>query len=128
MNDIIPYNSQLKKIARELRKKSTYAEILLWRHIKNKQLGIDFNRQRVIQNFIVDFYNAKYRLVIEIDGKSHELRDRYDTKRNDELQVYGIVTLRFTNEQVKTNINGVLIVIKKWIRKNTPRPSAETPL
>ena len=69
---IIPYNPKLKAFARNLRNDSTYTEILLWNYLKGKQMrGFDFDRQRPIDNFIVDFYCKDLQLAIEVDGESH---------------------------------------------------------
>jgi very-short-patch-repair endonuclease len=76
---IIPYNPELKYLARELRKNMTLSEVLLWNELKHKQiLGCDFDRQRPIGNFIVDFYCKELSLVIEIDGDTHMYRYDYD--------------------------------------------------
>ncbi|QQG44351.1 MAG: DUF559 domain-containing protein [Candidatus Roizmanbacteria bacterium] len=116
MSYTIPYNPKLKKIASHLRKNSTVAEIILWKRLKNKQvLGIDFNRQKPLGNYIVDFYNNLLKLAIEIDGDSHELKGNYDEKRQDQLYKLGINILRFTNDQVKNDMDGVIVVIKNWI-------------
>jgi very-short-patch-repair endonuclease len=70
---IIPYNPKLKARARELRKNMTPGEQRLWQFLRGKQvLGFDFDRQRPIDQFIVDFYCKKLRLAIEIDGASHD--------------------------------------------------------
>jgi very-short-patch-repair endonuclease len=70
---ILPYDPNLKKLARHLRNKSTMSEVLLWRCLKGKQiLGYDFDRQRPIDRYIVDFYCKELRLAIEIDGSTHD--------------------------------------------------------
>ena len=69
---IIPYNPILKERAQELRNNSTFSEIMLWNHLKKKQMrGFDFDRQRPIDNYIVDFYCKDLFLAIEIDGERH---------------------------------------------------------
>jgi very-short-patch-repair endonuclease len=69
---IIPYNSNLKELASELRKKMTLSEVLLWNELKQKKiLGYDFDRQRPIKDYIVDFYCKELQLAIEIDGDTH---------------------------------------------------------
>ena len=66
----LPSNKDLRKNARELRKKSTLSEVLLWNLLKNKRTnGLDFDRQRIIGNYIVDFYCPKLKLVTKIGGK-----------------------------------------------------------
>ncbi len=71
-NRIIPYNPKLKSLARQLRKNSTLAEVLMWKNIKQKALGVQFHRQVPMLNYIVDFYCHEISLVIEIDGSSHD--------------------------------------------------------
>lgn len=73
---IIPYKPELKDLARELRNCSTKAEIKLWVQLKGKQmLGYDFHRQKLLLNYITDFYCPELNLVIEIDGYSHEFEE-----------------------------------------------------
>jgi very-short-patch-repair endonuclease len=71
-NKIIPYNPKLKSLARQLRKNSTLAEVLLWQNIKTKSYGYEFHRQVPIYEFIVDFYCHELHLAIEIDGNTHD--------------------------------------------------------
>ena len=79
---IIPYKPHLKELARKLRKESTLTEIMLWQQFKGKKLrGFDFDRQKPIDNFIVDYYCKDLRLAIEIDGESHYGNEEADAKR-----------------------------------------------
>ena len=79
---IIPYNPKLKKYARKLRKNSTFTEILLWNNLKRGQVkGFDFDRQRPIDNYIVDFYCKDLKLAIEVDGESHYGNEEKDAKK-----------------------------------------------
>lgn len=79
---IIPYNPRLKMFARKLRSNSTQAEIFLWNQLKKKQIrGYDFDRQRPIDNYIVDFYCKDLQLAFEIDGESHVGKEKYDEER-----------------------------------------------
>jgi very-short-patch-repair endonuclease len=72
-NKILPYNPKLKPFARQLRNNMTLSEILLWEYLKNKKMkGFDFDRQRPIDEFIVDFYCKELMLAIEIDGSTHD--------------------------------------------------------
>ncbi len=125
---IIPYNRNLKELAKELRKKMTLSEVLLWNELKQRQmLSYDFDRQRPIGNFIVDFYCKELSLAIEIDGKSHIYRYDYDDERQKTLEKSGVRFLRFDDIKVKKDMKNVLRVIEDWINKNkpTPRPSRE---
>jgi len=94
---IIPYNSNLKEFARQLRNDSTFGEILLWNELKNKQMyGYDFHRQKPLLNYIVDLYCYELDLVIEIDGLYHNHEEKYnaDVLRDQELMKYDLTVLR----------------------------------
>jgi len=85
---IIPYNPKLKERARELRKKMTLAETLLWKRLKGKQLcGYDFDRQRPIGRRIVDFYCKELKLAVDVDGSVHDFRRKEDEQRQRELEL-----------------------------------------
>jgi very-short-patch-repair endonuclease len=117
---IIPYNPKLKEIARNLRNNGTLSEILLWRYLKGKQmLGYDFDRQKPIHNYIVDFFCSELMLAIEIDGISHELKSKEDEVRQKILESLGIRMLRFYDSDVKKNLDGVVISIRNWILEHT---------
>ena len=113
-----PYNAELKDRARTLRKYGTLSEVLLWKEIKNKQLGFHFCRQRPIGWYIADFYCEQASLVIEVDGDSHEFKQEYDAKRDEYLKSQGIRTLRFHDLDVKKNIDSVIYEIKKALMKS----------
>ncbi len=120
MQNIIPYHPSLKDKAKYLRNHSTKAEIQLWQYLKNKQLcGRKFIRQKPLLHYIVDFYCPEYKLIIELDGYSHDnaSAQQADDKRSDELKIYGVDILRFTNDEVYYNIESVLTVIKEYILK-----------
>ncbi len=96
--------------ARELRKNATPAEKKLWMVLRRKALrGIKFYRQYPIGYYIVDFYCSKHNLVIEIDGGIHDDPDQseYDQERDNHLKGTGLKVLRFTNEEVLTQIHKV---------------------
>ena len=108
---MLPYNKSLKHYSRELRKDMTDAEKLLWSRIRRKQLkGCQFYRQKIIGNYIVDFYCSKSRMVIEIDGGQHysiEGREK-DRTRDGYMASNGIKVLRFSDRDVLENLNGVM--------------------
>ncbi|MGR7812503.1 endonuclease domain-containing protein [Lacinutrix undariae] len=116
-NKIIPYNTKLKLLARQLRKNSTLTEVLLWQKIKQRAYGVQFHRQVPMLNYITDFYCHEIGLVIEIDGSSHDHKILYDAKRQGELEAYGITFLRFSNEDVKNNMFSVLLVIEEKVEE-----------
>ena len=108
---IIPYNPKLKELAKKLRKNMTMAEALLWNELKQKRmLGHDFDRQRPIDNFIVDFYCASERLIIELDGEVHNnpQAQNYDTKRTNYLNKLDYTVIRFENKLVFDHLAEVL--------------------
>ncbi len=103
--------------ARELRNRMTGSEYSLWLCLKNKQLGVKFRRQHPIAIYIVDFYCHELRLVIEIDGGIHELEDvrKADKEREENLKKLGLTVIRFTNNEVKTQTEKVLQIIRSHI-------------
>ena len=114
------YNPRLKQFARELRQNSTDAEIALWSCLRMKQLnGFQFYRQRIIGNYIVDFYCPAVKLIIEVDGSQHQAEEMImtDRKRDDYLQQQGMKVLRFNDDDVLTNIEGVVEVILDNMKK-----------
>lgn len=117
------YNPKLKLRARELRNNSTLSEVLLWQAIKGKQIkGYQFLRQHPIDNFIVDFYCGKLKLIIEIDGSSHEGKEEYDMERQSKLEGMGFRVLRFSDADVKHDVNSVSAAIEAWIDEIPPAP------
>jgi very-short-patch-repair endonuclease len=121
---IIPYNSNLKELARDLRKNMTLSEVLLWNQLKQRNIqGYDFDRQRPIDNYIVDFYCKELSLAIEIDGDTHFYRYEEDEIRQQTLEKLGVRFLRFDDIEVKKNISNLLRVIEDWIKKNKPTPN-----
>lgn len=114
----IKYNPKLKERARELRKNSTPSEIELWKSLRAGQMqGYTFNRQKPLDNYIVDFYNRKLKLVIEIDGDSHDGKQEYDKKRQQKLESLGCTVIRFYDHDVMRHIEGVLYKIEQTIKK-----------
>jgi very-short-patch-repair endonuclease len=113
---VLPYRPRFKTIARTLRKEMTLAEVLLWNELKRKQMmGYDFHRQKPIDKYVVDFFCPRLSLVIEIDGASHEEKQEADSKRQKEIERYGISFLRFSDHEVKQNLDGVLESLREWI-------------
>jgi very-short-patch-repair endonuclease len=108
---MLPYNKDLKQVARELRTNMTDAERHLWSRIRRKQLnGCQFYRQKNIGNFVVDFYCPARNLVIEVDGGQHysEAGKTKDNAREDYLEGLGLILLRFSDREVLTDTNGIL--------------------
>jgi len=124
--NIIPYNPKLKNLARKLRKNSTFAEVLLWMNIKGRVLGCEFHRQVPLDEYIVDFFCHELKLVIEIDGYTHNYNYENEQLRQMRIESYGIRVLRFNDEDVKKHMNNVMRIIQAEIevleKKHPPDP------
>ena len=110
-------------ISRILRKGATDAENRLWFHLKGKELeGVKFRRQEPVGNFIVDFVAFEKRLVIEIDGGQHadENEKENDLQRDEWLKNQGFRVLRFWNNEVLQNLEGVLETIRDNCLRHPP--------
>lgn len=105
------YNPGLKGVSQALRKNMTDAERLVWSKIRRKQLkGLQVYRQRIIGNYIADFYCPRAKLVIEIDGGQHYTEPglKKDMARDLWMESQGLKVLRFSDREVFSNIDGVL--------------------
>ena len=115
----LPYDKDLKEFSRYLRNNSTLSEILLWNKIKNRALnGYLFNRQKPLDRYIVDFYCQELKLVIEIDGSSHNHPEAYlsDVKRQTALEKIDLRFIRFHDIDVKRNMDNVIRTIESYIK------------
>lgn len=114
----LPYNAALKSYARQLRKAGNLAEVLFWLQVKKKQfLGLDFDRQKVIGNYIVDFYCKSMGVVVEIDGNSHIGKEAYDQKRDDYLHGLNLRVIHISDTEVKQNLCGVMAFLEEEFRR-----------
>ena len=111
------YNNKLSLLANGLRNKSTFGEVILWTQVlKNKRMkGLQFNRQFPIENYIADFICRKIKLIIEIDGYSHQFKYTEDAIRDERLKELGYSVLRFTEYQVKNDLQNVIRSIENFI-------------
>lgn len=110
-------SSIIFKRAEQLRDRMTEAECLLWEELRNKKFPVKFRRQHPLGKYIADFYSHKLKLVIELDGNIHlkpEVK-AYDISREDEIISLGLTVIRFKNEEVIYNMDGVLSKIKKLV-------------
>jgi len=108
----LPYNPKLKERARELRKANNLPEVLLWQRLKSGQFnGFDFDRQKIIGNFIVDFYCTNNNVVIEIDGSSHDNKKEYDVERDVFLFGLGLSVIHINDKSVKYDLDGVMTML-----------------
>jgi very-short-patch-repair endonuclease len=107
--------------ARHLRKKLTNAEQKLWRHIRSRQIyGCKFRRQTPIGQYIVDFVCLEKKFIVELDGGQHAEQQEYDHHRSEWLKSRGFRVIRFWNNEVWNNIEGVMEVISRML---TPHPN-----
>jgi very-short-patch-repair endonuclease len=113
---------KLKPLARQMRREPTAAENRLWQRLRNKQIfGYKFRRQHAIDRFIVDFICNQAQLVIEVDGEIHDYTQEEDRIRQDFLESQGLRVIRFRNEEVLGNIDGVVEEIVCCLEQN-PTP------
>jgi very-short-patch-repair endonuclease len=104
-------NPKTRTHAIELRKESTPAERKLWAVIRNDQLGVNFRRQHAVGNYIPDFVCIEKKLIIELDGSQHLEQEEYDNERTKYLESLGYKVIRFWNNDVTNNIDGVILAI-----------------
>jgi very-short-patch-repair endonuclease len=123
--------------ARSLRKTSTDAERRLWSELRNRELvGFKFRRQHPLGNRALDFYCEEAKLAIELDGSGHSynLKREDDLDREIELYEKGVRILRFSNDEVVENLDGVLNLIiyaidpekSLWAEPSVPKPSPQS--
>lgn len=114
----LPYNKDLKGFSRELRNHSTRGEILLWKKLRaGGMMGYQFYRQKIIENFIVDFYCPALKLVIEVDGTYHsqDADAVNEDIRDEKLKEWNLKILRFKENEVRRNIQLALLHIENYI-------------
>jgi len=111
----LPYNKKLTTLARENRSNPTQAENRIWQKVQRMRQFADYKflRQKPVGDYIVDFYCAGLQLVIEIDGDSHAETAEYDAERTRVLNSLGLRVIRFSNDDVLRNIEGVYDVLSK---------------
>ena len=117
-----PFRPRDTQRARELRNQATPMERKLWRYLSRSQLGAKFSRQMEVEKYYADFLCRSHRLIVELDGFSHEARIGYDAVRDRKLREAGYRVLRFTNEDVRTNVEGVVMAIARELEKKKPHP------
>jgi very-short-patch-repair endonuclease len=117
--------------AKQMRHEATPFEVILWRHLNGSKLGgFKFRRQHVIERCVVDFFCPAKKLIVEVDGETHD--PERDGLRDRQLQAYGYKTLRFTNTQVANELEAVLQVIldscsslpERWLQSATSSKEA----
>jgi very-short-patch-repair endonuclease len=109
----LPYNPNLRERAKELRKAGNLCEVLLWQQLHKKKFEhCDFDRQKIIGNYIVDFYCANFGVVIEIDGSSHDEKFDYDNERNAFLESLGLTVIHIGAQDVLSNLDSVMAMLE----------------
>jgi very-short-patch-repair endonuclease len=105
----LPYNVSLKSRAKALRKAGNFSEVVFWKEVRNKSFwNIDFDRQRIIGNYIVDFYVKALGLVVEIDGEIHNFQEEYDSKRERYLKDLGLKVFRISTTKILFDTENVM--------------------
>ncbi len=109
------YAPYIKEFARQMRNEMTSQEVKLWQHIRREQLGVKFRRQCPIDSkYIADFACLEKKIIIEIDGGQHNQEEdiKYDNRRTEYLNSLGYKVLRFWNNDIDKNINGVYTILQ----------------
>lgn len=115
----LPYNPKLKPLLHGKRKAGILSEVIFWKQVRAKSFHqIDFDRQRIIGNYIVDFYVKRLGLIIEIDGWSHDLKKDYDEVRQKYLESLELKIFRTTDFDVKNNLGRVMKDLEDFIVEN----------
>ncbi|MFV1975771.1 MAG: endonuclease domain-containing protein [Candidatus Scalindua sp.] len=128
----LPYNPKLKERAKALRKAGVLSEVLFWQQVHKKKFkGLDFDRQKIIGNYIVDFYCPNQNVVIEIDGSSHNNKQEYDEERDAYLKGLGLTIIHIKDIDVKKRLSEVMAGLGDHLRlsgtKRPPRPTGTPP-
>ncbi|MCK6608324.1 MAG: endonuclease domain-containing protein [Flavobacterium sp.] len=112
----LPYNASLKSRAKALRKAGNFSEVVFWKEVRNKSFwNIDFDRQRIIGNYIVDFYVKALGLVVEIDGEIHNFQEEYDEKRETYLKELGLKVFRISTTKMLFDTESVMKDLEQFI-------------
>ena len=112
-----------RSLAERLRREATPAERRLWSRLRDRRfLNLKFRRQAPVDRFIVDFICVEAKLIVEIDGAQHGSRLAADQRRTEILESMGYLVLRFWNNDVLTNLNGVLELIAFTVKPEALEP------
>lgn len=112
----LPYNASLKSRAKALRKAGNFSEVVFWKEVRNKSFwNIDFDRQRIIGNYIVDFYVKALGLVVEIDGEIHNFQEEYDEKREMYLKELGLKVFRISTTKMLFDTENIMKDLEQFI-------------
>lgn len=112
----IPYNPALKERAKSLRKAGNFSEVVFWKQVhKGVFWKIDFDRQRIIGNYIVDFYVKALGLIVEIDGTSHNDKEVYDSIRERYFSSLGLTLFKVTDFRVLNDLDNVMLELEVFM-------------
>lgn len=110
------YNVPNLKYKRQyLRNNATEVEKILWNRLRNTQLGYKFRRQFSVRGYILDFYCPSQKLAVELDGRIHQYKTKYDKHRDQYLEAMEIKTIRFTNDQITDDLQNVIKKISEYL-------------
>jgi len=115
---IIKANLKLKPRSQSMSRQMTQSEQIIWFNLLSKRqlLGYKFTKQKILFNYIVDFYCSELLLAIEIDGQGHDNKQAYDKVRTDFINSIGIEVTRFSNQEVINNLEGVKAYLQNYIQ------------
>jgi very-short-patch-repair endonuclease len=114
--EVLPKNKELLSRSRSLRKGYVLSEVIFWKQVRNKEFHqIDFDRQKIIGNYIVDFYIKSLGVVLEIDGSSHNDKEEYDEKRQQFLESLDLVVYRISDNRIKNDLGNVMKELEDFI-------------
>ena len=114
--EVLPRNKELLNRSRNLRKGYVLSEVIFWKQVRNKEFHqIDFDRQKIIGNYIVDFYIKSLGAVIEIKGSSHNDKEDYDNKRQLLLAYLALVVYRISDNRIKNDLGNVMKELEDFI-------------
>ncbi|BBC72396.1 conserved hypothetical protein [Altererythrobacter sp. B11] len=120
-------NAELTRRARAMRREMSEPETRLWLQLRAERFGgVKFRRQKVIGQYIADFAANAPKLVVELDGDSHSGQEGYDAARSLDLEQHGYRVIRFTNRDVMTNMEGVLVRLAEEIEQLRETPPLPT--
>jgi len=121
----LPFNPSLRERARELRKAGNLPEVLLWQRLhKNKFKNLDFDRQKIIGDYIVDFYCTNYNVVIEIDEISHKDGTWHDKVRGEYLKSLGLTVIHVTSYEILHQLDNIMHILENHPTFQSNHPGA----
>lgn len=122
-NTVVAFKKRDTNRAKSLRNQASPAERRLWKHLSNRQIaGYKFSRQMPVGPYFADFLCRELKLIIEIDGYSHDTQQGYDLARTKDMEDHGYRVARFSNQDVMTNVEGIVREIERVVA-NIPSPN-----